>query len=308
MLRPKLALLAICWSFLRSIAAASVPEVMVGVYITQISQISVKTSDFVADFWIWFLWSDSIPNYDPLVSTEIPASEGAFGLSFPAATFLNTTGQNYYQAKIRATVIRGIEVQRYPFDDHTLVIDFEDAFRPSHQLKFVADPKSRMRPNIASAVWNFGDISVDVVDARYTTTFGDPLVSVEDKYSRFRVEIPISRTHRITMFLKTMCSALAGIILITSALMIPAKSLNDRLFLGTAAVFCVIGNQIILDNLLPPSPKLPLLYQIQVFAFLWILVLNLVMLMAHKDTSILVSILGMFKKPSRRRSEVKPST
>ena len=56
-----------------------------------------------------------------------------------------------------------------------------------------------------------------------------------------------------------------------TAFLIRPDQLGDRLFLTTAAIFSVIGNQIVLDTFLPPVSGLPLVYKIQAITFLAII-------------------------------------
>jgi len=254
----------------------------IGVYLNDITQINLVSNSFGVDMWLWFR-HPNITNYSPTTSTEVASSLGEIGIAHTTTRPVEGSIDVYEIAEFRGTIGHSFDVVKFPFDRHDLLIDVEENILDSTQLVYTVDAEyAMMDPAVEWSPWIFENFRVETTIAKYDTSFGDPRSNSID-YARLNIIVTISRSSPAWLMIKCMSGSIAGFILITSALLVNYESLGDRLFLDTAAVFCVIGNQLILDSMIPPSKDMPVVYQIQAFVFCWLIALNFYMILASRD-------------------------
>ena len=87
----------------------------VGIYVTQVTELSLKDNRCTADFWLWFRWQND--DIKPYHSFEI--ANGQIGIKGePAVSKVKEL--NYAVVRVVATMTTFWDVSRYPFDEHDL--------------------------------------------------------------------------------------------------------------------------------------------------------------------------------------------
>lgn len=242
--------------------------VKTGMYIVDLSDLDLAGNTFSIAMWQWFVHSS--PDYKPYETIEI-VNAAAFATE---AGFEEVRGDTVWsQAKFRATVHKQWNIASYPFDRQQLIVHIEEGENDSSAIRFIADNENT---NIDAAVtleqWNIKDFHLEAEDHVYPTNYGDPDLTGTSSYPRVSAIINLERKAPWLTFIKSLIGAFIGFSLAMAAFLIRPDQLGDRLFLTTASVFAVIGNQIVLDSYLPPVADLPLVFQIQILTFITIIV------------------------------------
>lgn len=269
-------LVAALWMLLsvRAASAATPPDgdapmvVKTGMYIVNLSNLDLAGNTFSISMWQWFVHNS--PDYKPYDTLEI-VNAAAFATE---AGFEEVRGDIVWsQAKFRATVHKQWNIGSYPFDRQQLIVHFEEGENDSSAIRFVADNQnSAIDAAVTLEQWNIKDFHLDAEDHVYPTTYGDPDLTGTSSYPRVSAIINLERKAPWLTFIKSLIGAFIGFSLAMAAFLIRPDQLGDRLFLTTASVFAVIGNQIVLDSYLPPVADLPLVFQIQILTFVTIIV------------------------------------
>ena len=244
-------------------------EVKVGLYITELSDFDLRANKFTIAFWIW--WVHNLPNYQPAQTVEITNAAGAAEIT---SSYEYPAPDGVYQgAKYRATVLKQWDIDNYPFDKQQLQVDIEENFLSPADLVFaVDDAGTKIDPRITLQQWTITRFKVTSAAVEYPTVYGDPnLAGQTSSYPAVLATIELERNNPWWTLIKSLIGSLTGFLLAMTAFLIRPDQLGDRLFLTTAAVFSVIGNQIVLDTFLPPVSGLPLVYKIQAITFLAII-------------------------------------
>ena len=246
-------------------------QVKTGMYIIDLSDLDLAGNTFSIAMWQWFVHTD--PDYKPYETVEIVnAANFATEAGFEEITGATT----WSQAKFRATVHKQWDISSYPFDRQRLEVQLEEGENDASAIHFVADNEnSKIDTGVTLEQWHIIDFHLEAEDHEYPTTYGDPTLTGTSTYSRVTAIINLERKSPWFTFLKSLIGAFIGFFLATAAFLIAPDQLGDRLFLTTASVFAVIGNQIVLDSYLPPVAGLPLVFKIQILTFLTIIVTTL---------------------------------
>ena len=255
-------------------------EVKVGIYITELSDLDLRANKFTIAFWIW--WLHNLPDYMPAETVEITNAAGAAEIT-SSYEYPQPVGV-YQGAKYRATVLKQWDITNYPFDKQQLLVDIEENFLSPTDLTFVVDATgTKIDPRITLQQWNITNFKVVSAAVEYPTVYGDPNIAGEtSSYPAVLATINIERNNPWWTLVKSLIGAITGFLLAMTAFLIRPDQLGDRLFLTTAAVFSVIGNQIVLDTFLPPVSGLPLVFKIQAITFLAILASTLTQVLSSR--------------------------
>ncbi len=120
--------------------------VQVGISVEKISNFSIKSVAWDADFYIWFKWTlpADQPDFDPGNSFEIVAGT----VNTKQKLIDETNGDSRYELyRVTATINYPFDVTRYPVDDHLLRLFIVDPVHPD--IQYIAD---RADSRVASAV------------------------------------------------------------------------------------------------------------------------------------------------------------
>ena len=91
--------------------------VQVGFYLNRRSEVSQRDGTIEIDGWFWFRWRDK--KLRPYATFEIV--NGDIEERIPTEV-MEDEGSQYSSVRIRAKVYQSFNVERYPFDNHTISI------------------------------------------------------------------------------------------------------------------------------------------------------------------------------------------
>jgi hypothetical protein len=233
--------------------AAKPVEVAVGIYLNQVRELSLRDSQFVADFWIWFRWKKG-EAVDPLASFEIVGGDiesraNEFREDLPGGEW------SYATERIVARVVQVLDISQFPQDRHRLVIAIEDGEHEEAEVTLVADSaNSRLDPNVHVPGFRVANFDSVVIQHAYKTNYGDVTLPSDSEsiYSRCEFALTVERTgfgYTLKLVWGMWLSALVALL----ALFIKPTNVDPRFGLGVGAIFAAMANQYIVSSALPDS-------------------------------------------------------
>src|SRR6185436_18895359 len=108
--------------------------VKIGVFVTSIYSLGFAENDFGMDFWIWYVYNDSIIN--PLETTEIVNSESR---SLDFATTERKGDMIWSVHKCSSMIKKNWDIGRFPLDGQTLDVFLEETDMDTSELVYIAD-------------------------------------------------------------------------------------------------------------------------------------------------------------------------
>lgn len=151
--------------------AGRVP-VQVGISIEKISNFSIKSVAWDADFYIWFRWTELAedPSFDPASTFAIVAGS----IQSKEKLVDEVTGDAHYALyRVSATIDYPFDVTRYPVDDHLLRLLIIDPVHPD--IQYIADKSnSRVAPAISIPGYRIARTSITAEDVAENTNLGNP--------------------------------------------------------------------------------------------------------------------------------------
>jgi hypothetical protein len=234
-------------------------EVMVGMYLNQVREVSIRDSQFVADFWIWFRWKkgaavDPNEEFNPLNTFEIVGGDIESRVNENTEDLVGTEW-TYATARIVARVVQVLDIRDFPQDHHRLVIAIEDGDHPDFELTYTADSvNSRIDPKVHVPGFRVAGFKSAIVPHTYTTNYGDVTLpsDSESTYSRCEFVLNVERPgygYALKLLWGMWLSALVALL----ALFIKPINVDPRFGLGVGAVFAAMANQYIVSSALPES-------------------------------------------------------
>ncbi len=244
------------------------PEhVYVGIYLNQITTISLKDNQFIADFYIWFRWKDKdlnpLASFD-VVNGHIESREGVY------QNKLN--GFNYGVCRVVATIKKFWDISRFPLDNHTLTIEIEDNDNEEFKLKYIPDTENcGIDPQVQVPGWKVETTYARVSAHTYKTNYGDISLPTNNAsiYSRFIFSINIIRPgygYFFKLFFTVFVAALVALI----ALFIKPTDLDPRFGLGAGALFAAVASEVVIASLLPDTNIMTLTDKLHIVSIFFI--------------------------------------
>jgi hypothetical protein len=228
-------------------------EVSVGIYLNQVRELSLRDSQFVADFWVWFRWKKGAA-VDPLATFEIVGGDIQSRVN-EGREDLPGGEWSYATARIVARVVQVLDVSQFPQDRHRLVIAIEDGEHEDFELTYAADSaNSRIDPNVHVPGFQVANFETVIAQHAYKTNYGDVTLPTnsESKYSRFEFALNIERPG-FGYTLKLVWGMWLSAIVALLALFIKPINVDPRFGLGVGAIFAAMANQYLVSSALPDS-------------------------------------------------------
>lgn len=267
----------------RTILAAEPPlepkEVHVGVFVKQFHGISLKDSQLVVDFHVWFRWKD--PELKPLETFElvngtIQSKENPFQLE--------VKGFHYASCRVVATLHKVWDVTRYPLDSHDVSLEIEDSEFEIHKLIYVADVEnSGLSPDAVAAGWTLGTGQASVRVHTDRTNYGDISLPSdrESSWSRFTFAARLSRPGP-GIFFKLLTGLFVATAIAVHGILIPPIQIDARLSLAVGAIFAAVASEYLVASGLPETNELTLADRLHIVSFLLIFVTLSESIVAYK--------------------------
>jgi hypothetical protein len=245
-------------------------EVKVGVYINDIQSIDLHSYSFVADIYIWF--RDSDPALVPGASFEwmnMFAPDDHVQTAIYAEPQPQPDGSQYQVFRHQGPFAAKFAISTYPFDKHELTIEIEDQEWDANRLAYSVDSVA-MNPEIALPGFIIGKPTLEVVERRYPTAFGDLATPTPTPYSRAVVTIPISRPvwSGIT---KSLLPLFIVVLVAAAALLLNPTHVEARVGLSITALLTLVALQFSAMASLPEVGYLLMLDQIYLASYGFVL-------------------------------------
>lgn len=248
--------------------AATAKPVDIGVYVSQIYDLSLKDNKFCIDFYVWFRWQDK--ELKPFETFEVvngraDSKEIIYNDQLDGGIF-------YAVVRVNATITKFWDIQKFPLDNHVLTVEIEDSQNESSKFKYVADVKNtNINPLVQVPGWGLEKTSGYALDHAYKTNYGDISLpsDAESVYSRFVFAQSIKRPgygYFLKLFLSVFVSALIAML----ALLIKPTDLDPRFGLGIGAIFAAVASEYVVASSLPDSNIITLPDKLHILAILYI--------------------------------------
>jgi len=213
-------------------------DVLFGAYITKISRLSMKESNFDVDFYVWFKWKgdDVAPGEGmEIINGEINSME--------LQAELHENDTNYEQYQISASIIQPFDVFLYPFDNHKLIIKIEDCISSIYWLQYI--PENLQNTSCSEEIYIPGykskSLPTIVENHKYPTDFGSPWQEqMPSTYSQIRLGIGLVRDGWGFYF-----KLFQGLFVAVAVAMITftlRPNFAPRFIVGVGALFAAVAN------------------------------------------------------------------
>ena len=242
-------------------ASQPVPEkVLVGAYINDIHELDFRSHTYSVDLYVWFRWKN--PRVNPAKSMEFmnrfsPTEHQRDTLleapkAMPDGTLYNIIReQGRFSSKLR--------LEKYPFDQQTLQVIFEDTVASIADQSYVAQDKPvEANPDLSLPGFKVGIPKLKVIDNHYPTNFGDISLAGTDTYSRVTIDIPVSRP-LVTVSIKTFVPILLILMSSTLVLFVRPSFVEGRIGLAITALLTLVALQLTASSSLPDVDYLMLI-------------------------------------------------
>lgn len=245
-------------------------EVVVGVYVNQVHEFSLRDNSFTVDFYVWFRWKD--PELKPYESFSVV--DGRVESKTEPQLKQLPGGEQHAWVRVVAKITRFFDTTRYPLDNHQLAVIIEEENAESFQVKYVADAvNSAASREIKLSGWEFERLYTTASEQKYTSNFGDTTLPTgnESRYSRITTAVAFTRVGS-TFFFKLFFALWVCTVIAFLAFFIKPTDVDPRFGLGVGALFAAIASQYTVASTLPDSNVLTLADKLHLVGFAFIFV------------------------------------
>lgn len=241
-------------------------RVTVGLYLHHVPDLDLHSSSYLADFYLWFLWSGEL---DPTETFEITnLVEGWDLMRTPlyvdddgnAEPDVLPDGRRYQVFHVHGRFGHPFDVHAYPFDEQDIVIEIEDGEYLVDELIYEVDPASfTVHPTLELPGWDLGTPTPTVIESVYPTNFGD-IRHPEggDHYSQFHYSVRVRRPF-LGAFVKTIVPITVVMLITLVMFLIESRYFEGRMGLGITSLISAVALQLTAAADLPATGYLVLL-------------------------------------------------
>lgn len=231
-----------------------------GVFPVALYDFDVANHEFSTSFYLWC----NAPNADIKLDKTL---EVVNALSYESKYSDQSPkdGKSLTQTRYFAKVYHEWDMTSFPFDRQTLKVHLEDGVNDINALRFIPDiQNSKVASDLILNGWKLENFKLSEEPHDYASGFG----SGRDKstYSRMTLTFDIKRqgmrnfiNYFLGFFVAALLSAFACIIA------------TDRFSFILAAIFALIGNKYVLDQLLPATASFTLSDNLQLATFVYVM-------------------------------------
>lgn len=258
---------------------------MVGAYIISIHDINFHSQEYIARFWLWFVYDN--PHFDFSQQIDII---NAKDIEISSATIDTVKGKYWAQMRVKCTMKENWRVHDFPFDTQHLSIIMEDEALDIDNLVFVADTASSRFDNVdALTSWKVDNFNVSTSIAKYNTSFGNPEPGFDkQEFSKFTISMDIEREAK-GLFLKIFLGMYFAFMIALVSFLTDTNELDPRFGLPIGGLFAAVGNKYIIDSLLPESSQFSLvdiLHNLTFLGIFCILTVSAIALKLHNNNKV----------------------
>lgn len=252
-------------------APAGPREVVVGVYVNDIQQLDLQTHSYVMDFYVWLRWTD--PDANPSATLEYMNPYQLWG-HIPTPLYEEPQdlpdGSKYMAIRYQGQFNSKLPLEKYPFDNQNLIVEFEDNSVGASTQIFVPDENPiTLNPEMTLPGYLIGTPVLTVSSKPYPTNFGDTSLTELEPYSRVTFSVPVHRpwvTYSIKVILPIfLVVACAGLVFF-----IQPTYVEGRLGMGISALLTLVVLQLTTNSQLPEVDYLMMIDMLYFAAYLYV--------------------------------------
>ena len=230
-------------------------DVQVGLSMNRIGEFALKESAWTADFDLYFRWTgDAVkPGEDfRIINGQIVQRER--GRSYQSGE------ERYAEYHVVAQITRAFDTSRFPFSDHRLFVQVEDATHGLEALRYV--PDKRNSGVSSEAIPRNVKLARTMVGAMVRSRGleqSNPGVPRSDREARsqfFFVMFVVPDS--LGIYMKMFQALFASVAVALIALYIKVNSIDCRFGLPVGGFFASVSNNIYVATLLPHSDRITL--------------------------------------------------
>jgi Neurotransmitter-gated ion-channel transmembrane region len=247
-------------------------EVTVGIYINDIQQLDLTTHSYAMDFYVWLRWKN--PDINPSASLEYM---NPFQLWGHIATPLYEEpqdlpdGSKYMAIRHQGQFNSKLPLEKYPFDDQALIVEFEDNSAGAETQIFVPDSEPvTLNPELTLPGYILGKPTLSMASKNYPTNFGDTRLTKLEPYSRVTVSVPVHRP-TLTYAIKTILPLFLVAICAGLIFFIHPSYVEARIGLGITALLTLVALQLTTNSQLPEVDYLMMIDMLYFAAYLFVI-------------------------------------
>jgi hypothetical protein len=252
-------------------AAAGAPQVVqVGVSLTNVGKLDLATGTYNVEFYLTFTCPPGVTD----CSTKFELASGIVTKSEPVPDETPTPGKSVF--RVKADMTEDLDLSEYPLDEHELTISFTHPTEDATKLVYAVDKDDT---SVGDSVKLAGFHITDSGAAVETKKFD----GVDENFSVYTFHITAQRV-RLSSYLKGFLPPFFIVLVSCLGLVLRAKSITNRLTMGTAGLLSAVMFHISSTSALPPLGYLTRADKFMLVTYV-ILVANLLfcVLMLMKD-------------------------
>jgi hypothetical protein len=229
----------------------------VGVYILSVGNLDTRTGTYTIDFFLNFRCETK--GCDP---TDFDIMNAA-SKTVDTQTTDEDIANNFYYYRIRANLQTNLNLREFPFDKHTLAIEFEDKNLARDKYIFVADPTlSGIDSEVYVAGWNLQPYILGVEKAHVYPIYSD-------EYSRVQFAINIFHPWS-SSFMKGLFAAIVIVGAGMLSFLLKENEARDRITLSSGTLASAIFYHMTLTASVPPVGYLTYADRFMILQYLFI--------------------------------------
>jgi Neurotransmitter-gated ion-channel transmembrane region len=247
-------------------------EVTVGVYINDIQQLDLQTHSYAMDFYVWLRWKN--PDANPSATLEYMNPFQLWGhIATPLYEEPQTLpdGTKYMAIRYQGQFNSKLPLEKYPFDDQSLIVEFEDNSAGTTKQIFVPDANAvTLNPEMTLPGYILGTPTLNIVSKPYPTNFGDTSLTELEPYSRVTIAVPVHRP-TVTYAIKTILPIFLVVICAALVFFIHPSFVEGRIGMGITALLTLVALQLTTNSQLPEVDYLMMIDMLYFVAYLFVI-------------------------------------
>ncbi len=250
---------------------AGAEQVMVGLYVINIYDISLSSNTYYLTGYLWMRWAGDI---DPTVDLEFSNAVDEWGLTrynVMEEPEILPDGSKYQIMRIQGRFFQPFDLVNYPLDKQRLSVQLETSNDTYDKLVYLPDSNSSgYDPYMLIPGWNINDLRSTTFYHDYGTDFGQTGVPEASKYSALEFSLELSRVTNLFIW-KLLLPLL--IVLLTNwlALLLKPTLVEVRTAMPATALLTTVFLQQASLDAIPQVSSLVLMDKIYALAYVIII-------------------------------------
>jgi Neurotransmitter-gated ion-channel transmembrane region len=246
-------------------------QVIVGIYINDIQQLDLQTHSYAMDFYVWLRWTN--PDINPALTLEYMNPFQLWG-HIPTPLYeepqVLPDGSLYMAIRYQGQFNSKLPLEKYPFDNQSLLVEFEDNSVGASRQIFVPDTNPvSLNPEMTLPGYILGKPTLTVASAPYPTNFGDTSLTDLEPYSRVTFAVPVHRP-TVTYAIKIILPILLIVVCAALVYFIHPSYVEGRIGMGISALLTLVVLQLTTNSQLPEVDYLMMIDILYFIAYIYV--------------------------------------